>query len=99
MMEDRDVALMRSEFEELAQDFISRFEAPLKQALEDAGMAPADIDAVEMVGGSIRILALKERIQAFFGKELSSTLNQDETVARGAALQCAMLSPTFKVRV
>ncbi|KAI1308177.1 adenyl-nucleotide exchange factor sse1 [Mortierella claussenii] len=100
IMEDRDVASMmkRAEFEELAQELISRVEAPLKQALEDAGLTVADIDAVEMVGGSIRIPALKERIQAFFGKELSSTLNQDEAVARGAALQCAILSPSFKVR-
>ncbi|KAG0011490.1 adenyl-nucleotide exchange factor sse1 [Entomortierella chlamydospora] len=100
IMEDRDVASMmkRTEFEELAQELISRVEAPLKQVLEDAGMTAADIDAVEMVGGSIRIPSLKERIQAFFGKELSSTLNQDEATARGAALQCAILSPSFKVR-
>ncbi|KAF9351911.1 adenyl-nucleotide exchange factor sse1, partial [Mortierella sp. AD094] len=100
IMEDRDVAstMKRTEFEELAQELISRVEAPLKQVLEDAGMTIADIDAVEMVGGSIRIPALKERIQAFFGKELSSTLNQDEAIARGAALQCAILSPSFKVR-
>ncbi|KAI8597667.1 Hsp70 protein-domain-containing protein [Dissophora ornata] len=90
--------MKRTEFEELAQDLISRVEAPIKQALESAGMTVADIDAVEMVGGSIRIPSLKDRIQAFFGKELSSTLNQDEAVARGAALQCAILSPSFKVR-
>ncbi|KAF8968676.1 adenyl-nucleotide exchange factor sse1 [Entomortierella lignicola] len=100
IMEDRDVASMmkRTEFEELAQELISRVEAPLKQVLEDSGLTVEDIDAVEMVGGSIRIPALKERIQAFFGKELSSTLNQDEAIARGAALQCAILSPSFKVR-
>ncbi|KAF9429847.1 adenyl-nucleotide exchange factor sse1 [Podila epigama] len=100
IMEDRDVSSMmkRAEFEELAKDLISRVEAPIAKALEEAGMTIADIDAVEMVGGSIRIPALKERIQAFLGKDLSSTLNQDEAVARGCALQCAMLSPTFKVR-
>ncbi|KAF9907431.1 adenyl-nucleotide exchange factor sse1 [Lobosporangium transversale] len=100
IMEDRDVSSMmkRSEFEELAKDLISRVEAPIKQALEDAGMTIEEIDAVEMVGGSIRIPSLKERIQAYFGKDLSSTLNQDEAVARGAALQCAILSPSFKVR-
>ncbi|KAF8940242.1 heat shock protein 70 family [Dissophora ornata] len=100
IMEDRDVSSMmkRTEFEELAKDLISRSDAPLKKALEDAGMTIEDIDAVEVVGGSTRIPALKERIQAFFGKDLSSTLNQDEAVARGAALQCAILSPSFKVR-
>ncbi|KAG0262607.1 adenyl-nucleotide exchange factor sse1, partial [Linnemannia exigua] len=100
IMEDRDVSSMmkRAEFEELAQELISRVEAPLKKVLEEAGMTTEDIDSVEIVGGSTRIPALKERIQAFFGKDLSSTLNQDEAIARGAALQCAMLSPTFKVR-
>ncbi|KAF9559062.1 adenyl-nucleotide exchange factor sse1 [Mortierella alpina] len=100
IMEDRDVASMmkRAEFEELAQDLISRVEAPLQKALDEAGLTIEEIDAVEIVGGSTRIPALKERIQAFFKKDLSSTLNQDEAVARGAALQCAMLSPTFKVR-
>ncbi|KAG0279593.1 adenyl-nucleotide exchange factor sse1, partial [Linnemannia gamsii] len=98
IMEDRDVASMmkRAEFEELAQDLISRVEAPLQKALDDAGLTVEEIDSVEIVGGSTRIPALKERIQAFFGKDLSATLNQDEAIARGAALQCAMLSPTFK---
>ncbi|KAG0000165.1 adenyl-nucleotide exchange factor sse1, partial [Modicella reniformis] len=100
IMEDRDVSSMmnRADFEALAQDLIARVVPPLERVLMEADMTIADIDAVEMVGGSIRIPSLKERIQAFFGKELSSTLNQDEAVARGAALQCAMLSPTFKVR-
>ncbi|KAF9281184.1 adenyl-nucleotide exchange factor sse1 [Mortierella alpina] len=100
IMEDRDVSSMmkRAEFEELAQELISRVEAPLEEALKDAGLTVDEIDAVEIVGGSTRIPALKERIQAFFKKDLSSTLNQDEAIARGAALQCAMLSPTFKVR-
>jgi len=100
IMEDRDVSSMmkRAEFEELAQELISRVEAPLQKALEEAGLTVEEIDAVEIVGGSTRIPALKERIQAFFKKELSSTLNQDEAIARGAALQCAILSPAFKVR-
>ncbi|KAF9097440.1 adenyl-nucleotide exchange factor sse1 [Mortierella sp. AD031] len=100
IMEDRDVSSMlkRTEFEELAQELISRVEAPLEQALKDAGMTIEDIDAVELIGGSTRIPALKERIQAFFKKDLSSTLNQDEATARGSALQCAILSPSFKVR-
>uniref|UniRef100_A0A8C6Q2T7 Heat shock protein 4a n=1 Tax=Nothobranchius furzeri TaxID=105023 RepID=A0A8C6Q2T7_NOTFU len=57
-----------------------------------------DIYAVEIVGGASRIPAVKERISKFFGKELSTTLNADEAVARGCALQCAILSPAFKVR-
>ncbi|KAF9137834.1 adenyl-nucleotide exchange factor sse1 [Linnemannia schmuckeri] len=88
--------MKRTEFEELAQELISRVEAPLQKALEDAGLTVEEIDAVEIVGGSTRIPALKERIQAFFKKDLSATLNQDEAIARGAALQCAILSPAFK---
>jgi heat shock protein 4 len=62
-------------------------------------LTPAQIDAVELVGGSTRIPAIKERIKAFFGgKALSTTLNQDEAVARGATFTCAMLSPVFRVR-
>uniref|UniRef100_A0A671TQG3 Heat shock protein 4a n=1 Tax=Sparus aurata TaxID=8175 RepID=A0A671TQG3_SPAAU len=57
-----------------------------------------DIYAVEIVGAASRIPAIKERISKFFGKELSTTLNADEAVARGCALQCAILSPAFKVR-
>uniref|UniRef100_A0A8C5AZN5 Heat shock protein 4a n=1 Tax=Gadus morhua TaxID=8049 RepID=A0A8C5AZN5_GADMO len=57
-----------------------------------------DIYAVEIVGGASRMPAIKERISKFFGKELSTTLNADEAVARGCALQCAILSPAFKVR-
>ncbi|KAF9110422.1 adenyl-nucleotide exchange factor sse1 [Mortierella sp. AM989] len=100
IMEDRDVSSMmkRAEFEELSKDLLTRVEGPLQRALEEAGLTIEDIDAVEMIGGSTRIPAIKERISAFFKKELSSTLNQDEATARGAALQCAILSPSFKVR-
>uniref|UniRef100_A0A8C8F5T0 Heat shock 70 kDa protein 4 n=1 Tax=Oncorhynchus tshawytscha TaxID=74940 RepID=A0A8C8F5T0_ONCTS len=52
----------------------------------------------ELLGGASRIPSVKERISRFFGKELSTTLNADEAVARGCALQCAILSPAFKVR-
>uniref|UniRef100_A0AAQ4QZ07 Heat shock protein 4 like n=1 Tax=Gasterosteus aculeatus aculeatus TaxID=481459 RepID=A0AAQ4QZ07_GASAC len=57
-----------------------------------------DVYAVEIVGGATRIPAVKERIAKFFGKDISTTLNADEAVARGCALQCAILSPAFKVR-
>lgn len=58
----------------------------------------ADVEAIEVVGGSTRIPAVKDVIKALFDKEVSTTLNADEAVARGCALQCAMLSPTFRVR-
>lgn len=53
---------------------------------------------MEVVGGSTRIPAIKSVIKKIFEKDVSTTLNADEAVARGCALQCAMLSPTFRVR-
>lgn len=57
-----------------------------------------DIYAVEIVGGSSRIPAIKQLIEKVFQKAPSTTLNQDEAVSRGCALQCAMLSPAVRVR-
>lgn len=100
IMDDRDVAAMvnRDEFEQWASHLFTRTEDVLNKALENAGLTVADIDSVEMVGGTTRIPAIKATVSKFFGKEISTTLNQDEAMARGAALQCAMLSPVFKVR-
>ena len=66
------------------------------QALEDAQVSPADIQSVEVVGGSSRVPALLRIIKDFFGKEPGRTLNAKECVSRGAALNCAMLSPIFR---
>ncbi|RIA92935.1 heat shock protein [Glomus cerebriforme] len=100
IMNDIDVSsiISRSEFEELCEDLLNKVENPLIQALNDSGLKLEDIHSVEVVGGSTRIPSIKERISKFFGKELHYTLNQDEAVARGCALQCAILSPVFKVR-
>ena len=57
-----------------------------------------DIYAVEVVGGSSRIPSFKDLVTKVFGKEPSTTLNSDEATAKGCALQCAILSPTFRVR-
>uniref|UniRef100_A0A1D1Y0R5 Heat shock protein Hsp88 n=1 Tax=Anthurium amnicola TaxID=1678845 RepID=A0A1D1Y0R5_9ARAE len=100
IMNDIDVSsiISRQEFEELAENLLSRVENPLKQALQESGLKLEEIHSVEVIGGSTRIPSIKERIAKFFGKELNYTLNQDEAVARGCALQCAILSPVFKVR-
>ncbi|KAG2185006.1 hypothetical protein INT43_000919 [Umbelopsis isabellina] len=100
IMDDKDVGTVvnRADFEEWAAETLVRVDQPLKAALEAAGMTVDDIDSVEIVGGSTRIPAIKNAISKFFNKEVSTTLNQDEAIARGAALQCAMLSPVFKVR-
>uniref|UniRef100_A0A3Q3R3Z8 Heat shock protein 4a n=1 Tax=Monopterus albus TaxID=43700 RepID=A0A3Q3R3Z8_MONAL len=99
-MNDIDVSskLHRGQFEEMCAELLAKVEAPLRSVMEQAKLKKEDIYAVEIVGGASRIPAIKERISKFFGKELSTTLNADEAVARGCALQCAILSPAFKVR-
>ena len=100
VMNDIDVSAMlkRDELEALVAPLLHRITAPLERALKDSKLNKDDIHSVEVVGGSTRIPALKDRISAFFGKPLSFTLNADEAVARGAALACAMYSPIFRVR-
>ncbi|XP_023257310.1 heat shock 70 kDa protein 4-like, partial [Seriola lalandi dorsalis] len=99
-MNDIDVSgkLNRGQFEEMCAGLLAKVEGPLRSVMEQAKLKKEDVYAVEIVGGASRIPAIKERISKFFGKELSTTLNADEAVARGCALQCAILSPAFKVR-
>lgn len=99
-MNDVDVSgtMNRGKFLEMCDDLLARVEPPLRSVLEQARLKKEDIYAVEIVGGATRIPAVKEKISKFFGKELSTTLNADEAVTRGCALQCAILSPAFKVR-
>ncbi|KAF5913448.1 hypothetical protein HPG69_017066 [Diceros bicornis minor] len=99
-MNDVDVSgtMNRGKFLEMCDDLLARVEPPLRSVLEQAKLKKEDIHAVEIVGGATRIPAVKEKISKFFGKELSTTLNADEAVTRGCALQCAILSPAFKVR-
>lgn len=99
-MEDKDVTgrMKREVFEKLAADLLANIEKTMVQLLIDTNLKPDDIESVQIVGGSSRLPAVKSLVQKVFGKEPSTTLNQDEAVARGCALQCAMLSPTFKVK-
>ncbi|CAJ2514237.1 Uu.00g023560.m01.CDS01 [Anthostomella pinea] len=100
LMNDVDVHEMvnREQFEKLIAPLLNRVTVPLEQALADAKLTKDDIEFIELVGGSSRVPAIKAEIQAFFGKPLSFTLNQDEAIARGSAFSCAILSPVFKVR-
>ncbi|GJE90018.1 HSP70-domain-containing protein [Phanerochaete sordida] len=101
IMDDIDASsrLNREEYEQLISGVIERVTAPIEQALADSGLTLDQIDAVELVGGCTRIPAVRAKIQAVFqGKQLSTTLNQDEAAARGATFACAMLSPVFRVR-
>ncbi|XP_012370177.1 heat shock protein 105 kDa isoform X2 [Octodon degus] len=99
-MNDKDVSgkMNRSQFEELCADLLQKVEVPLYSLMEQTQLKVEDVSAVEIVGGTTRIPAVKEKIAKFFGKDVSTTLNADEAVARGCALQCAILSPAFKVR-
>ncbi|XP_063474937.1 heat shock protein 105 kDa isoform X6 [Symphalangus syndactylus] len=99
-MNDKDVSgkMNRSQFEELCAELLQKIEVPLYSLMEQTHLKVEDVSAVEIVGGATRIPAVKERIAKFFGKDISTTLNADEAVARGCALQCAILSPAFKVR-
>ena len=101
IMNDVDAAskLTRVEMESLIVHVLDRIPGPLHRALADSGLTLDQIDAIELVGGSTRVPSIRQRIQdAFPGKTLSTTLNQDEAIARGATFACAMLSPVFRVR-
>ncbi|KAF5659340.1 heat shock 70kda 4 [Fusarium heterosporum] len=100
LMNDIDASAMitRQEFEAMIEPLLARTHKPLEEALAQAKLTKDDIDIIEVVGGGSRVPALKERIQAFFGKTLSFTLNADEALARGSAFSCAILSPVFRVR-
>ncbi|KAK8402003.1 hypothetical protein O3P69_001230 [Scylla paramamosain] len=99
-MDDKDVSgkLNRASMEEMSSHLLKRVETTLQQCLSDSNLKVDDITSVEIVGGSTRIPAIKHLMEKVFKKVPSTTLNQDEAVARGCALQCAMLSPAFKVR-
>lgn len=100
LMNDVDVSAMitRQDFEAMIEPILARTHEPLEQALAQAKLTKDDIDVIEIVGGGSRLPALKERIQAFFGRTLSYTMNADEAIARGCAFSCAILSPVFRVR-
>ncbi|RXG71396.1 97 kDa heat shock protein [Armadillidium vulgare] len=99
-MDDKDVSgkMKRTVMEELSTAPLRRVEKTLTQCLSECGLKLEDIYSVEIVGGSSRIPSIKQIIEKVFKKIPSTTLNADEAVARGCALQCAILSPAFKVR-
>ena len=101
IMNDIDASsrLTREQLESLIDDVLVRIEPVIHRAIADSGLTLEQLESVELVGGSTRVPAVRAKIQqAFAGKPLSFTLNQDEAVARGATFSCAMLSPVFRVR-
>ncbi len=86
-----DTTLTRAKFEEICSDLIDRCRVPVEQALRDAKIDKSSIDEVVLVGGSTRIPAVKELVKRIIGKEANQTVNPDEVVAIGAAIQGGVL--------
>ncbi|XP_015608782.1 97 kDa heat shock protein isoform X2 [Cephus cinctus] len=99
-IDEKDVHgdLKRADMESMCAHLFKRVEATLRQCLADSKLKLDDIHSVEIAGGSSRVPAIKRLVEEVFGRASSTTLNQDESVARGCALQCAMLSPAVRVR-
>ena len=85
-------SLTRAKFEQLVDDLIKRTIPPMQQALKDAGLDPKDVDEVILVGGSTRIPKIQQIVKDYFGKEPNRSVNPDEVVAIGAAIQGAVLT-------
>lgn len=79
--------LSRSQFEQMIDDLVERTKKPVKEALKDAKLQPGDIDEIILVGGSTRVPLVKKVVKELFGKEAKATVNPDEAVALGAAIQ------------
>jgi len=88
--------LTRSKFEQMIEDIVARAMEPCKKALSDAGKKPGEIGEVLLVGGSTRIPMVQTRVKDFFGKEPNKSVNPDEVVALGAAVQGGVLSGDVK---
>ncbi|MGB5134579.1 MAG: molecular chaperone DnaK [Prochlorococcaceae cyanobacterium] len=91
-----DLTLTRAKFEELASKLIDRCRVPVEQALKDAKLSAAELDEVVMVGGSTRIPAVLELVKRITGKDPNQTVNPDEVVAVGAAIQGGVLAGEVK---
>ena len=87
-----DMNLTRAKFDELTSDLIERTAIPVQNALRDAGLTAADLSKVLLVGGSTRMLSAQEKVKQLTGKEPSKSLNPDECVAIGAAIQGGKLA-------
>ncbi|MFR9162876.1 MAG: molecular chaperone DnaK [Lachnospiraceae bacterium] len=87
-----DMNLTRAKFDELTSDLVERTAIPVQNALKDAGLSASELSKVLLVGGSTRMLAAQEKVKQLTGKEPSKTLNPDECVAIGAAIQGGKLA-------
>merc|ERR1719359_1952505 len=88
----------RDQFAVMCEPLFEKLQKVIETAFEASGLTKEEVASVELVGGSCRVPAIQKRLTDYFGEEPSKTLNFDECIAKGCALQCAMLSPAFKVR-
>ena len=91
-----EVTLTRAKFDQLTLDLVERTKEPVRRALSDAGLSASDIDQVILVGGSTRIPAVVEAVRKETGKEPNKSVNPDEVVAMGAAIQGGVISGDVK---
>ena len=90
------VKISRGKLERLVEDLVDRTVEPCKKALKDAGLSASDIDEVILVGGMTRMPLVQEKVKSFFGKEPNRSVNPDEVVAMGAAIQGGILAGDVK---
>jgi len=91
-----EVTLTRAKFDQLTQELVERTKEPVRRALSDAGLSASEIDQVLLVGGSTRIPAVVEAVRNETGKEPNKSVNPDEVVAMGAAIQGGVISGDVK---
>ena len=91
-----DMTLSRAKFEELSHDLLERCKKPVEQAIKDAGISKNEINEVVLVGGSTRIPAVQALVKEYTGKEPNQSVNPDEVVAVGAAVQAGVLAGEVK---
>lgn len=85
------MTLTRNKFEDLIGDLVERTIKPSKEVLKDAGLKTSDLDQVILVGGSTRVPLVQQKVEAFFGKKPNASINPDEAVAMGAAIQAGII--------
>ena len=91
-----DMDLTRANFDKMTKHLVDRTVGPVRQALKDAGLTPSDIDQVLLVGGSTRMISVQEAVKAELGKEPNKSVNPDEVVAMGAAIQGGVIAGDVK---
>jgi len=95
---DLNSSITRDQYNALVQPLCTQTLETIKAVLAQASCQPQDLAAVEIVGSGLRVTALQQTISSFLGVSLSTTMNAEEAVVKGCALNAAMLSPKFKVK-